>query len=276
MKNTILFSVLAALMASPAFAQAPTDLPDQLGDDRAGTGYIGISGLISSEYLGSDQTETQVFPYLSLENVKGFDFFGTTLSYRLIETGTGEGLRAWSLRAGPSIGWQSGRDSDDSPTLTGFEDIDGSLPIGGYIRSTVGPVGLRLDAGQDVIGGHDGLRVDASIGTFLPLGKLFIRPSISAHWADNTHNESFFGVSANQAAASGLTQFDASSGIYGYSAGILSWVEFNEKYALTFIGNYRWFTDEATDSPILNAADGSNEGFFAALSLSRKFDTKKW
>ena len=276
MKNTILFSVLAALMASPAFAQAPTDLPDQLGDDRAGTGYIGISGLISSEYLGSDQTETQVFPYLSLENVKGFDFFGTTLSYRLIETGTGEGLRAWSLRAGPSIGWQSGRDSDDSLTLTGFEDIDGSLPIGGYIRSTVGPVGLRLDAGQDVIGGHDGLRVDASIGTFLPLGKLFIRPSISAHWADNTHNESFFGVSANQAAASGLTQFDASSGIYGYSAGILSWVEFNEKYALTFIGNYRWFTDEATDSPILNAADGSNEGFFAALSLSRKFDTKKW
>ncbi len=276
MKNTILFSVLAALMASPAFAQAPTDLPDQLGDDRAGTGYIGISGLISSEYLGSDQTETQVFPYLSLENVKGFDFFGTTLSYRLIETGTGEGLRAWSLRAGPSIGWQSGRDSDDSPTLTGFEDIDGSLPIGGYIRSTVGPVGLRLDAGQDVIGGHDGLRVDASIGTFLPLGKLFIRPSISAHWADNTHNESFFGVSANQAAASGLTQFDASSGIYGYSAGILSWVEFNEKYALTFIGNYRWFTDEATDSPILNAADGSDEGFFAALSLSRKFDTKKW
>ena len=276
MKNTILFSVLAALMASPAFAQAPTDLPDQLGDDRAGTGYIGISGLISSEYLGSDQTETQVFPYLSLENVKGFDFFGTTLSYRLIETGTGEGLRAWSLRAGPSIGWQSGRDSDDSPTLTGFEDIDGSLPIGGYIRSTIGPVGLRLDAGQDVIGGHDGLRVDASIGTFLPLGKLFIRPSISAHWADNTHNESFFGVSANQAAASGLTQFDASSGIYGYSAGILSWVEFNEKYALTFIGNYRWFTDEATDSPILNAADGSDEGFFAALSLSRKFDTKKW
>ena len=104
MKNTILFSVLAALMASPAFAQAPTDLPDQLGDGRAGTGYIGISGLISSEYLGSDQTETQVFPYLSLENVKGFDFFGTTLSYRLIETGTGEGLRAWSLRAGPSIG----------------------------------------------------------------------------------------------------------------------------------------------------------------------------
>ena len=276
MKNTILFSVLAALMASPAFAQAPTDLPDQLGNDRAGTGYIGISGLISSEYLGSDQTETQVFPYLSLENVKGFDFFGTTLSYRLIETGTGEGLRAWSLRAGPSIGWQSGRDSDDSLTLTGFEDIDGSLPIGGYIRSTVGPVGLRLDAGQDVIGGHDGLRVDASIGTFLPLGKLFIRPSISAHWADNTHNESFFGVSANQAAASGLTQFDASSGIYGYSAGILSWVEFNEKYALTFIGNYRWFTDEATDSPILNAADGSDEGFFAALSLSRKFDTKKW
>lgn len=276
MKNTILFNVLAALMASPAFAQAPTDLPDQLGDDRAGTGYIGISGLISSEYLGSDQTETQVFPYLSLENVKGFDFFGTTLSYRLIETGTGEGLRAWSLRAGPSIGWQSGRDSDDSPTLTGFEDIDGSLPIGGYIRSTIGPVGLRLDAGQDVIGGHDGLRVDASIGTFLPLGKLFIRPSISAHWADNTHNESFFGVSANQAAASGLTQFDASSGIYGYSAGILSWVEFNEKYALTFIGNYRWFTDEATDSPILNAADGSDEGFFAALSLSRKFDTKKW
>ena len=268
------FTLIAPFTALPAFAQqisAPTS-----PDDNSGTGYFGGSVAISSEYLGSDDDEIQVLPYLSLENVKGFDFFGTQLSYRLIEAGTGEGLGKWSLRAGPSVGWQTGRNSDDSPTLTGFENVDGSIPIGGYVRSTIGPVGLRFDAGQDIAGGHDGLRATASIGTFLPLGNVFVRPTLSANWGDNSHNESFFGVSTAQSTASGLDAYDTSSGIYSYTAGLLSWIEFNERYALTFIGSYSWFTDEATDSPILLAEDGSDTGFFAAISLSRQFDTKKW
>lgn len=273
MKNLApLFALFPLAIALPAQAQ----MPERVASDSAGTGYVGVSGVLMSEYFGSSDEEFQVLPYLSLDDVKGFDLFGTSLTYRAVEIGTGEGLDKWSLRAGPRIAYQPGRDSEDSPTLNGFEDVDGSIPLGGYVRSTLGPLGLRLDVGQDIAGGHDGFTADASIGTFYRAGNFAIQPSATLSWGDNKHNDSFFSVNNAQSAASGLNVYDAGSGIYSYSLGVLSWIEFQEKYALVFVGSYRWFTDDAQDSPILNAQDGSDKGLFAAVSLTRKFDTNKW
>ena len=95
--------------------------------------------------------------------------------------------------------------------------MDGSLLAGGYIRSTIGPVGFRLDAGQDVISGSDGFTAIASVGTSLPLGKLSFRPSASLFYGSSNFNEAFFGIDAEQSAASGLAVNDVSSGIYSLS-----------------------------------------------------------
>jgi len=150
--------------------------------------------------------------------------FGTTLRYRALDIGTGQALDKWSLRAGPAIGFQGGRDSEDSVNLNGFEDVGGSVPLGGFIRSTIGPVGLGLNVGQDIIGGHDGLTADASIGTFYRVGNFAVQPTATISWADNTHNDSFFSVTPEQSTTSGLAAFDAGSGVYAYSAGLVSWV----------------------------------------------------
>lgn len=266
------FMITASLVSSIAVS---AQMPEKMPDDSDGTGYIGVTGLAISEYLGSSETDLQVLPYLSLNNVKGFDFFGTALSYRAIDVGTGQGLGKWSLRAGPRIAYSPGRNSSDSPTLSGFEDIGGSLPIGGYAFGTFGPVGLRLDAGQDFIG-HEGVTVDASIGTAYTNDKFGFQPSATISWADNKHNDAFFGVTQTQSDASGLGFYNSESGIYGYSINAVSWLEVKENYAVVLTGSYRWFTGDAQNSPILNAPDGSKNGFFAGLSLTRKFSTKKW
>ncbi len=264
------FIVLSASVTSASYGQT-----ERMMDEDAGTGYIGVTGILMSEYLGSAEEDLNVLPYLSLNDVKGFDFFGTALTYRAIDVGTGQGFGKWSLRAGPRIAYTPGRNASDSPTLTGFEDIDGSLPVGGYAFGTFGPVGLRVDAGQDFIG-HDGFTVDASIGTAYTGDNFGIQPALTLSWADNTHNDAFFGVNATQSIGSGLSQYNAGAGIYSYSASLLAWHEINEKYAVVLTGSYRFFTDEATNSPILQAADGADEGFLAAISLTRKFDTNKW
>lgn len=263
------------ISAGPAFAQSAPNGP-MPETTTAGTGYIGGSVFIGSEYLGSADQEVLLLPYLSFENVKGFDLLGTALSYRVIETGTGQGLGKWSLRAGPSVTYQQGRNSDDSANLSGFEDIGGSFVAGGYVRSTIGPVGLLVDVGKDIAGGHDGLVANASIGTFYRKGPFAVQPSFTVSWADNPFNDSFFSVSQQQAATSPLGSFDAGSGIYKYSAGLVSWIEFRENYALSLIGTYDWYINDAADSPIVNANDGSRNGIYAAVSLSRKFDTNKW
>ncbi len=265
---------LALPLCFAATAQAQSS--DKPRSSTDGTGYIGASVLLSSEYLGSADEEIRALPYLSFDNIKGFTLFGTTLRYRALDIGTGQGLDKWSLRAGPSIGYQSGRESDESENLSGFDDVDASIPLGGFIRSTIGPVGLGLNIGKDIAGGHDGVTADASIGTFYRAGNFAIQPTAGLHWADNKHNDTFFGVSADESVSSGLNTYDAGSGIYAYSAGIVSWIEIEKKYAVSLIANYRWFTGDASDSPILNASDGSRNGIFATLGISRKFDTTKW
>lgn len=271
MKTTILtLSLSLALgVSSQAFGQS-SDMPN--GGDGESTAHIGAHVLLNSKYLGSAQEDVQVLPYLSVDNYKGFDLFGTSLSYRAIETGTGEGLGKWSLRAGPSLTYETGRDSDDSPTLTDLEDIDGSILAGGYVRATLGPVGLRFSAGQDITGGHDGVSANASIGTFLPLGRLNIQPSASVSWGSAKHNQSFFGITQDQANASNLTVNDVNSGTYGYSVNVVSWYELNNDYAVTLIGSHRWFTGDASGSPILLADDGADTGLFVSLGITRKFN----
>ena len=240
------------------------------------TAYFGVAGVSLPEYLGSDDDEFIVLPYLEVNDYKGFDFFGTSLSYRLWEAGTGEGIGYWSVRVGPSITYQRGRDSEDSPTLTGLEDVDDSLPIGGYIRSTIGPVGFRIDAGQDVIGGHDGFSVDASIGTAYDGGKFGFQPSATLSWGDNSFNESFFGITQEQSTASNLDAFDIGSGLYSYSFNVIGWYRIHENYLLGAFASYREFIDDAEDSPILQAEDGSTNGLTIGASLTRKFDLSRF
>ncbi len=267
------FTLIA--LAAPALAQSAPNgpMPDS---SSSGTGYVGSSLFIGSEYLGSADEETLLLPYLSFEDVKGFDLLGTALSYRAAEIGTGQGLGKWSLRIGPSVTYQRGRDAADSPNLSGFEDIDGSFVAGGYLRSTIGPLGILLDAGKDIAGGHKGVLANASIGTFYRTGPFAVQPSFTVSWADNQFHDSFFSISEQQASSSPLGAYDAGSGIYKYSAGLVSWIEFKERYALSLIGTYDWYQNDAANSPILNAEDGSRNGIFAAISLSRKFDTNKW
>ena len=243
---------------------------------RESVAYVGISVASFSEYLGSDDQETRVLPYLSINDFKGFDLFGPNLTYRLIEVGTGKGLDKWSLEAGPKVSFQGGRDSDESPNLIGFEDIGGSLPLGGYIKSTIGPVGLGVTAGQDIIKGHSGFTADASVGTFYKAGNFAIQPSLSVSWADGRHNESFFGVTNAQSSSSPLAAYDIGSGIYAYSASVVSWIDIQDKYALALIATYREFTGDAKDSPILRADDGSTNGASVIVSLSRKFDLSRF
>lgn len=269
MKTHILPSLLILLGTGTAGIAQAMDGPASL--DGEAKIFVGVQTLLTSEHLGSAEDDISILPYLSVDDYKGIDIFGPSISYRAIETGTGVGLGKWSLRAGPIATYQTGRDSDDSDTLTGLDDIDGSLLLGGYARATFGPVGLRFDVGQDVIGGHDGVLANASIGTLLPIGKLNIQPSATVSWGSENFNQSFFGITPEQAAASGLDVNETESGIHSYSLSAVSWLELNDKYTVSLIGSHSWFTEEANNSPIILAEDGSDTGFFVSLGFSRKF-----
>ena len=263
---TCVLTLSLAALASPAFAQSePRENRIQLGGALA---YI-------PEYAGSADYDLRVLPFISFEDLAGFELNGLALSYPLIKLGTGQGPGLWSLKAGPRAGFDFGRDSSDSPTLNGFEDIDPSLLAGGFLRATYGPLGLRIDAGQDVIGGHDGFNADISLGTFVPerllAERLSIAPSVTLSWADETHNQAIFGVTAQQAAASGLPQYDLGSGFHRASANLIGWYRLDEKWQLNAVLSYREYLGDYRDSPILRAPDGATSDVFTIIGISRSF-----
>jgi len=122
---------MALVVSLPSISVAQDSGEDLTAIDVGGT------VLLRQSYIGSDQTEINVLPYLGLDSVYGFDLLGNVLKYELFDIGTGRGLGKWSLRAGPRAALDFGRDSEDSPTLDGLDDIDPSLLAG--IRYLCGP-----------------------------------------------------------------------------------------------------------------------------------------
>ncbi|GHB01413.1 hypothetical protein GCM10009069_25360 [Algimonas arctica] len=236
---------------------------------------IGGTLLYTPEYAGSADYDLRVLPLISFDDIAGFELSGLSLAYPVIDIGTGQGPGNWSLKAGPRAAFDFGRDSADSPTLTGFEDISASLLAGGFLRATYGVLGLRIDAGQDVIDGHDGFNADISLGTYIPAGllvdKLAIQPALTLSWADERYTQTIYGVTAQQAAASGLPQYDLGNGFHRASVSLLGWYELDDRWQLNGIVSYREYIGDYRESPILQAPDGTTSDVFMLLGISRSF-----
>jgi len=266
-----MITTLRAALTSFAIA-LPTVAFAQTAEEDISAIDVGGTVLLRQSYVGSDQTEINLLPYLGLDNVYGFDLLGPALRYKLIDIGTGRGIGKWSIRAGPQAAFDFGRDSDDSPTLTGLEDIDSSLLVGGFTRMSFGAVGFDVTAGQDIIGGHDGFAADFSLGTRYPGNGWYIQPALTLSWADENYTQTTYGITADQALSSSLGAFDTSSGFHQASANILGGFAINKDWNFTALFSYRETLGDFRDSPIITAEDGSTSGIFTSLSISRRFN----
>lgn len=243
-------------------------------DKAESESYIDVGGAVLTrpDYVGSEDYQTNLLPYIGFQDLYGFDLSGLRLSRTFFEAGTGRGPGTWSLEAGPSLGFDFGRDSDDSPTLEGLADIDASALLGGYVRSTIGIIGFDISAAQDVIGGHDGFITDLSVGTRYPGKGWYVQPIATLSWGDSNYTQSIYGISWEQAEASNLSAFDTKSGFHQASVTLLGGVDIDENWSLTGVVSYREALGDYRDSPIITASDGSASGMFATLGIARRFD----
>lgn len=264
----LILPFLSALMfgiAPSAFSQDTKQKEDPTYID------VGATVLHRPTYVGSDQTKTNILPYLGIDNLYGVDMLGPTLKADVFEIGTGRGMGKWSVRAGPRVSFDFGRDSSDSSTLDGLEDIDASAVVGGFVRTSYSAIGFDLSVGQDVLGGHDGFVADASIGTRYPGNRWYIQPAVTLSWADENYTQTVYGITDAQAQNSSLAAFDTSSGLHQISANLIGGYALSGNWNVTALFSYREALGDYKDSPIIQAEDGSSSGIFTSLSLSRRF-----
>jgi outer membrane protein len=130
-------------------------------------------------------------------------------------------------------------------------DIDAGADVGAFVRWNAQPLSLSATLEQGVGGNVTGTTVRLNAGYALSINRNnSLRLDASIDWADAEVMQGFFGISAPQAARSGLPLYTASAGIRRYGVSAVWAYSITPQWVSTVrLGVYR-LGSEATDSPL--------------------------
>lgn len=168
-----------------------------------------------------------------------------------------------------------GRDDDiEDLVVKLMSEIDTSLELGGFIgwskkfdNNPRHRFSATLGITQDVTEGHDGYVIEANTVYWTPVSRpmdIGFRAGFS--YASDDYMSTYFGVSPADAAASGLTSFNAGSGMKDFSFSLMGVFHFSQKWHLGTGISYKLMLEDASDSPVV-ALRGSDDQFIGGLAL---------
>ncbi|WP_429301124.1 MipA/OmpV family protein [Paraburkholderia sp. GAS199] len=205
---------------------------------------IGPGLVITPKYPGSRQLSYIPFPALDIsydERIfsQGPDVLGINV------------LRgpAYHVGAALSFDFQS-RDESDDPRLHGLGDVKGGPKLKLFADYTwwafTGSVALY----QDIAGHHQGTTVMTDLVASAPVGGWLFSVGPGFTWANGTYTRTFFGVSPQQSAASGLPTYSTSSGIRDIHMNAVVSYDFSKHWNGSVAATFGRLEHDAANSPI--------------------------
>ncbi len=280
MKHAAPLALTTALLAGPAQAQKFDSITDGLTDalqtaidllpPDVTNVRLGLGPVIAPDYEGSDDYNIDPVPAVSLRYGNFLEVDNNevkvTAFNRLFNTSTNMGGGS-SLRAGPLIRLDFGRDETDSPDLRGMGDVDMALELGAFVSyQWQGGTRVRLRARHDVIKGHGGMLAIADvIQPFIRSARFTLGGIVQATWASGPYMRSYFGVTAAQAAASGYPVYRPTSGLKDINAGLNASYRIADRWSVVTNVNYKRLMGDAADSPIVRIAGSPNQMNYSAF-----------
>jgi outer membrane scaffolding protein for murein synthesis (MipA/OmpV family) len=268
------------LLAKPAQSQSFDNLTEGLTDalqtaidllpPDVTNVRLGLGPVISPDYEGSDDYDIDPVPAVSLRYGNFLEVDNNevklTAFNRLLRADANMGGGS-SLRAGPLIRIDFGRDQSDSPDLAGMGDVNVALELGAFVSYQLpGGTRLRLRARHDVIDGHGGMLAIADvIQPFIRTAQFVLGGIVQATWASGPYMRSYFGVTPGQALASGYPVFTPGSGFKDINAGLNANYRIADRWSLVANINYKRLIGSAADSPIVRLAGSPNQMNYSAF-----------
>jgi len=242
--------LLAALSALPAGAQQLLDVAPGLdAPERPATRWtvsIGVLGAVRPAYEGSDAYVGSAVPVVDLRY--------RDLFFASVRDGIGVNvLREDWVTLAPVLRYRFGRDQDANRALYGMGDIDGTFEAGVLAVFGTGPARLRLEAAQGLNGGgSEGFQARADLTYGTPLGaRLFAVGGPNVTYGDRSYNQTYFGVSPEQAARSGYQQYSAGAGINSVGLSASANYRLWRGFSLTATAEVKQLLYDVADSPIV-------------------------
>lgn len=206
-------------------------------------------------YDGAETNQTTLIPTV---RYYGQPWFART-TFGMLEGGARATLLS-GFTAGVQIAYEGGRESSESTFLSShnFVTLNPSASVGLHaeLEKNIGPMPLiaLLRYRQDVDsnrGAQTDLRLTAGLygGTQLNAG-IFVQTT----WADAKAAQYYYGLTAQQAASTGLPAFNTQSGQLFNAAGLLWSFEVNEEWMLLGSLESHQVTGDALNSPLIQTS----------------------
>lgn len=259
--SAALISTILAVSASPGFAQE--------GSWFSGDWYltVGAEVLTAPDYQGARDYMLQVSPLISLGK-KGperrFSSRNDNISLGFLDTG--------DFRAGPTGKILFGRDADDSSDLAGLDPVRFGGEIGAFAEFYPTDWARLRGEVRHGIRSHDGIVADFAVDAFTdvtPAVRISGGPRLS--FASDEYFDAYYGVSATESAASGLSVYDPDGGVRALGfGGAVTW-KATDKVTTSVFAEYSRLMEPAADSSLVKQRGEENQ-FMLGVSATYRFD----
>lgn len=248
--------------APPQTIPDPTAAPTARGPDWSIR--IGAGALVLPDFVGAKTYRIAPLPSIDI-GYKG-----------LVTANVAEGLnvallRSAHFRAGPTLRYRFGQYERDAPQgLHGLGDVSGAVEAGASFTWERSGLGIRGYAGWDLGTGHKGgvaeLSAFAAKRVQLSFQRtLFARVGPRVTFGTARYFQSYFGVDARQALASGLTPYRPNGGLERIGLDGSVTVPIDRRWAFTLLAGASVLMDEAADSPRVAARGSRRQGILGTF-----------
>lgn len=262
------FTLWSVVVMTPALI-APVAASAQ---EREWSGDIAIGGGARPEYLGSKKMEAT--PYIEGRiNYGAFylDFQGQNLKLNLSP------IEGWSF--GPAIDVQNKRDHKvKNLAVSKMAKIDDALEAGafvGYSRSDVfsrnDKLGVEFSYMADTSNTYEGGYGEAKLTYGKQISERWsVGSSLKTTYVDKKYAQTYLGVSAADAAASGLPAYNLKGGMRDISLGLKATYQVTDRWSVMALGSYKRLLGDFADSPIVKVG-GSADQFVVGAAVGYRF-----
>ena len=257
--------VLSALLhAAPAQAQALQDLAiEQQGlNERPAPGAWSVS-------LGAGLAAGPDYPGARDDRVRPVPLVEIGYGDRVVAGPFGLAVAAldWNgLRVGPVLGIEGGRRQSADPHLDGLGDISTSLTAGAFISYRLGLFDIYGTARQALTNSGSGLAGLVQFNIRQPLipRTLYLIAGPDVEFGNAEHEQTWFGVTPTQSFQSGLPVYTPGSGINTVGLHATLTYRASEHVLWRVFTNFKDFTGQAGESPIVERRTEFVAGFGVA------------
>jgi outer membrane protein len=232
---------------------------------------VGVAVGVAPDYWGSDDSQGVGAPFFRWTfdgEERYLQLLASELSFNVLDNA--------NYQFGPVLNYRFGRDDDvDDDVVKKMAEIEGTTELGimgAYIwRNESNPRHRFIVSAQvlaDIADEYGGWMAAAGARYWYPINRpIDIMIGLGFTYGNSDFMNTYFGVSSADAAVTGLSRFDAGSGLRDVNIPAAVVFHYSENWHLAAGIKYFSLLDDASDSPITDGR-GSSDQVFAGLGVA--------